>query len=213
MESVKEKRFWRQLNMQIQNSTTKNENTTKVNNYVFAFLLLAGAFIKYKRLWFVVLATLTGIFLIMFVIALSISCNWIENNNTKLFFLGGIGWFIAYWFTKKKEWNFKKFEIKQKSYSKFTILLVSKNVSIEQLSIGAATVCLCADDVVKSSIEKYLFAYSQKNKNQENLSLLKNNLIEDMRKDLYFSKLDLVDLVATAIKLYEKSKKEEINVE
>ena len=81
------------------------------------------------------------------------------------------------------------------------------------MSIGAATVCLCADDVVKSSIEKYLFAYSQENKNQENLSLLKNNLIEDMRKDLYFSKLDLVDLVATAIKLYEKSKKEKINVE
>ena len=84
--------------------------------YLVAFFLLLDALKKYKRLRYGLYFSLFIILAIIVAIGLVISCQWIDDNNTKLFFLGGIGWLLAYWFTKSKELSQNSFNLK-KQYS------------------------------------------------------------------------------------------------
>ena len=79
-------------------SSSENQKDGDVAYFV-AFFLVIEALKKYKHLRYGLYFSFFIILAIIVVIGLIISCQWIGDNNTKLFFLGGIGWLLAYWFT------------------------------------------------------------------------------------------------------------------
>lgn len=99
----------------------KNKPTNKEDDnlvaVLVAFSILFDAFRKYKRIRYVLGGIFIFLLLSTIVLGLVISCDWIKDNNTKLFFLAGIGWLFAYWITKNKEWSQRNFEVKQSSYA------------------------------------------------------------------------------------------------
>lgn len=175
----------------------KNKPTNKEDDnlvaVLVAFSILFDAFRKYKRIRYVLGGIFIFLLLSTIVLGLVISCDWIKDNNTKLFFLAGIGWLFAYWITKNKEWSQRNFEVKQSSYAAFISKMLDQNVTKAELEKIAAATCLSASDEVKYSIEEYLSIYNMKNYQDENLIDMRKGISSKMRHDLLLTNFDFID--------------------
>lgn len=177
----------------------KNKPTNKENDnlvaVLVAFSIIFNAFGKYKRIRYVFGGIFIFLLLSTIVLGLVISCDWIKDNNTKLFFLAGIGWLFAYWITKNKEWSQRNFEVKQSSYAAFISKMLDQNVTKAELEKIAAATCLSASDDVKDSIEEYLSIYNMKNYQDENLIDMRKDISSKMRYDLLLTNFDFIDCI------------------
>lgn len=175
----------------------KNKPTNKENDnlvaVLVAFSIVFDAFRKYKRIRYVLGGIFIFLLLSTIVLGLVISCDWIKDNNTKLFFLAGIGWLFAYWITKNKEWSQRNFEVKQSSYAAFISKMLDQNITKAELEKIAAATCLSASDEVKDSIEEYLSIYNMKNYQDENLIDMRKGISSKMRHDLLLTNFDFID--------------------
>lgn len=176
----------------IKRNTKENKSTDTVA-YLVSFFLLIDAVKKYKRLRYIIYFSLFIILMFIIAIGLVISCKWIDNNNTKLFFLGGVGWLISYWFTKSKESSQLIFNIKKQYYCDFSSKILRPNISIIEFEVISNITCLFVPDDIKECIDKYQKEYTSQFPSQELLIQLRQEIFFKMRQDLYFTNFDLID--------------------
>ena len=145
----------------IQEVSSSENKQDSAAAYLVAFFLLLNALKKYKRLRYGLYFSLFIILAIIVAIGLVISCRWIDDNNTKLFFLGGIGWLLAYWFTKSKELSQNSFNLKKQYYSDYISKVLQPNISNTELEIVSNITCLFASDDARGykSISKGIFVF------------------------------------------------------
>lgn len=169
--------------------------------YLVAFFLLLDALKKYKRLRHGLYFSLFIILAIIVAIGLVISCQWIDDNNTKLFFLGGIGWLLAYWFTKSKELSQNSFNLKKQYYSDYISKVLQPNISNTELEIVSNITCLFASDDVKKGINQYRKEYLSSNPSLDILNQLRQEIFSKMQQDLYLTNFDLIDCFRYFLKI------------
>lgn len=169
--------------------------------YFVAFFLVIEALKKYKHLRYGLYFSFFIILAIIVVIGLIISCQWIGDNNTKLFFLGGIGWLLAYWFTKSRELSQNGFNLKKQYYSDFISKILRPNISNTELEIVSNITCLFASDDVKESINQYQKEYLSSNPSLDILNQLRQEIFSKMQQDLYLTNFDLIDCFRYFLKI------------
>ena len=169
--------------------------------YLVAFFLLLNALKKYKRLRYGLYFSLFIILAITVAIGLVISCQWIDDNNTKLFFLGGIGWLLAYWFTKSKELSQNSFNLKTQYYCDYISKVLQPNISNTELEIVSNITCLFASDDVKEGINQYRKEYLSSNPSLDILNQLRQEIFSKMQQDLYLTNFDLIDCFRYFLKI------------
>lgn len=181
-------------------SSSQNKQDSDVAYFV-AFFLLLEALKKYKRLRYGLYFSLFIILVIIVAIGLVISCQWIGDNNTKLFFLGGIGWLLAYWFTKSKELSQNRFNLKKQYYCDFISKVLQPNISNTELEIVVNITCLFASDDVKEGINQYRKEYLSSNPSLDILNQLRQEIFSKMQQDLYLANFDLIDCFRYFLKI------------
>lgn len=181
-------------------SSSENQKDGDVAYFV-AFFLVIEALKKYKHLRYGLYFSFFIILAIIVVIGLVISCQWIGDNNTKLFFLGGIGWLLAYWFTKSRELSQNGFNLKKQYYSDFISKILRPNISNTELEIVSNITCLFASDDVKESINQYQKEYLSSNPSLDILNQLRQEIFSKMQQDLYLTNFDLIDCFRYFLKI------------
>lgn len=181
-------------------SSSENQKDGDVAYFV-AFFLVIEALKKYKHLRYGLYFSFFIILAIIVVIGLIISCQWIGDNNTKLFFLGGIGWLLAYWFTKSRELSQNGFNLKKQYYSDFISKILRPNISNTELEIVSNITCLFASDDVKESINQYQKEYLSSNPSLDILNQLRQEIFSKMQQDLYLTNFDLIDCFRYFLKI------------
>lgn len=180
------------LKMVDKNKQIKKDNDNLVAVFI-AFSIVFDAIKKYKRIRYVFLGIVLFLLSIIIVVGLIISCDWIKDNTTKLFFLAGLGWLLAYWITKNKEWSQRNFEVKQSSYATFISKMLDQNITKTELEPVTAITCLTASDNVRESIETYLSIYDVKDYQNKDLTNMRKEILSKMRYDLLLTNFDIID--------------------